>query len=136
MSDDTLLKYVTVDSKAAEADLEAANDQIAELEHQLSEARDRRAAAQRAIAIASGEASLFGSTGSSSRRSAAKKQSGVSQRVEHVQIVELLKENGPMEPSAIAEALGVGGRVVGGALRRKDNSHYEQGDDGRYMLAE
>lgn len=133
MSDDTLLKYVTVDAKAAEADLDAANDEIAELEHQLAAAHARRAAAERAIAIASGEASLFGAS-SSTRRASTKKSSSSGKRVEHEQIVALLKKNGPMEPGDIADALGVGGRVVGGALRRKDNNFYEQRQDGKYQL--
>ena len=124
---DDLLKYVKIDESQAKADLKQVEDEIKQAEAQLSELKQRRTMLQRVVAMASGDLDV-GALTKPKARGRAKPTS-----LDPQQVVDHIKSNGGSATlEELKDALGVGGRVIGGALRKDDR--LDKDAQGNYVV--
>jgi len=112
---DDMLTYVKIDESKARADLEEVEAEIKALEAQVDDLKQRKAMLNRVVAMAAGDLDVGALTKSKARGRAR------TQSVDPQQIVDHIKSNGGKATlDELKDALGVGGRVIGGALRKDD----------------
>lgn len=126
-----ILDYVKIDDGQAKKDLKKVDAEIESLEAQLSELKQRRSTLNRVIGMAAGELDM-GALQKPAARSGSKARAK-STSLDPQKVVDAIKSSGGSATlEQLKDALGVGGRVIGGALRKDDR--LEKDADGNYVV--
>ena len=128
-----IMEFLTIDTEKAQKVIDETDEELARLKVEIAKLEAARKEAQDALDIASGRKQLSvrgsrrGSTSTDSSKSA-------SESIEPRQVASAIQARGGTATlDELKEDLGVGGRVIGGALRRDDGQTFQKDDDGNYV---
>lgn len=120
-----LSDYINV--KKVQQALASAREQIAATQHELEQLRAEEKDLEQLLAMANGSGELSGTT-------TAAGSSRTSRSVDPQQVIDTIEAmGGRARLDDLKDALGVGGRVIGGALRKDDR--LSKDDEGFYTVA-
>lgn len=129
------MEFLTIDTEKAQKVVDETDEEITRLKGEIARLEATRKEAQDALDIASGRKQLSvrgsrqGSTSTGSSKS-------TRESVEPRQVAGAIEARGGKATlDELKEDLGVGGRVIGGALRRDGGQTFRKDDDGNYVTA-